>query len=120
MKRHPPEEVDEPTMFDAARARSTDPETSHFAAASVTNQTTIRAKIVRILISAELTDEEILDGFIKRGWSGTPSGVRTRRCELVESGVVEDSGRRRLTDARRESIVWRLRSPPGLATEGPC
>ena len=31
-----------------------------------------------------------------------------RRGELVKKGLVEDSGRRRMTNAGRSAIVWRL------------
>lgn len=57
-----------------------------------------------------LTDEEMLDT-MKKYWDEdtfTPSGVRSRRAELVEAGWVVDSGVKRLTAARKSSIVWRL------------
>jgi hypothetical protein len=37
------------------------------------------------------------------------SGARTRRSELVDVGMVEDSGRRELTQAGRQTIVWRVK-----------
>ena len=35
-----------------------------------------------------------------------PSTVRPRRLELVEAGLVRDSGRTRKTRSDREAIVW--------------
>ena len=36
------------------------------------------------------------------------SGLRTRRSELVDAGLVVDSGERKLTQNGAKSIVWRL------------
>jgi hypothetical protein len=33
---------------------------------------------------------------------------RPRRVELTQEGIVMDSGRRKLTDSRREAVVWIL------------
>jgi hypothetical protein len=35
-----------------------------------------------------------------------PSTQRPRRIELVEAGLVKDSGRHRLTDSGKRAVVW--------------
>jgi hypothetical protein len=49
------------------------------------------------------TDEEMQDGI------PMPANTqRPRRCELCQMGRIKDSGLRRLTDAKREAVVWQL------------
>lgn len=69
--------------------------------------TELQEVILAVLISAgPATDEELLPR-VRRVWPGaTPSGVRTRRAELVDAGKVGDSGQRRRTSTGRRSIVW--------------
>lgn len=52
-----------------------------------------------------LTDSDIYknDGVSKHN---SPSGARTRRCELVDMGFVKSSGRTKTLPSGRESIVW--------------
>jgi hypothetical protein len=38
----------------------------------------------------------------------SPSGIRTRRSELVEEGIVKDSGRLETLPSNRKAIVWEL------------
>lgn len=110
-----------PSFGSAPVARSTDPETSHEAAASAEpSAASIRARVLDVLTDAAadgLTDEEIGEAFANLGWPGTPSGIRTRRKELTrttgrglsaEPPAVEDSGERRKTKAGRSTIVWRV------------
>jgi hypothetical protein len=89
------------------RARSTDPPTSHAAAASAAPLTgRVRIEVLRALRAAGsdgLTDEELV---ARLSHVATPSGVRTRRAELTERGWVHDSGLQRLTRSRRRAIVW--------------
>lgn len=47
------------------------------------------------------TDEEV-----QRGLGMNPSTQRPRRVELVEAGLVVDSGARRETASGREAVVW--------------
>ena len=47
------------------------------------------------------TDEEI-----QTGLDMNPSTQRPRRVELVDQGLLEDSGRTRLTRSRRSAVVW--------------
>jgi hypothetical protein len=92
------------------RARNTDPHTSHEAAASVLR---IRETQQRILTSLRthgpLTDEQISHVAFEEGWYTSPSGLRTRRSELVEAGLVVDSTLRHRTVSGRRSIIWKAR-----------
>lgn len=47
------------------------------------------------------TDEEV-----QMSLAMNTSTQRPRRVELVEGGLVRDSGHRRLTRARRKAVVW--------------
>jgi hypothetical protein len=100
--------VSDPTLFDA-RARSTDPETSWDAARSISRDglRENQAAVLRLLRRyGPLTDEQIgeLYGHVP---PQSPSGLRTRRHELQELGLVEDSGERARLRSGRQAIVWR-------------
>lgn len=88
-------------------ARATDPQTSWDAARSVTGLNVRQAHIYTILLNfGSMTDERILDEYLYRFDFISPSGCRTRRKELVEFGLVEDSGRRTPLVSGRLSIEW--------------
>jgi len=89
------------------RARKTDPQTSHDAAESVTNLTQTQATILRVL-KRPRTDAQLVEAYrkLKRAPLASESGIRSRRAELVEKGLVADSGDRALTPFNRRSIVW--------------
>jgi hypothetical protein len=38
----------------------------------------------------------------------SPSGIRSRRAELTDLGLIIDSGRRTVTPSGRPCIVWTL------------
>lgn len=92
------------------RARSGDPETSHAAARTVKNITELH-KIILDRLEYPSTDEYLfkcvskLDDLIV-----SPSGLRTRRAELVKLGKVEDSGETRTLASGRQGTVWRLKA----------
>jgi len=87
-------------------ARATDPQTSWDAAKSVKGLTQTREAILGLLraLPEGRTDEEI--------WKALPaerttlSGMRTRRAELVDMGLVKDSGKRVTGRTGRKMIVW--------------
>lgn len=91
-----------------AFARSSDPATSHLAAASLDSDK-LRASQSEVLhfmrLSGPVTDEQLV-----RYYVGTvpqsPSGLRTRRSELVARGLVEDTGQRVVLPSGRKAIVW--------------
>lgn len=93
------------------QARLTDPETSHEAARSVTDLTVKQAHVLAVLEAWKpwggLTDERIRLEYVRddRPYQ-SESGLRTRRHELVELGLVVDSGRRERLASGRRAIIW--------------
>lgn len=94
----------------APAARLFDPATSHAAARSVNRERLIdtqRAIVTLLAMRGGMTDDEISEA-----WNETmtepvsPSGLRTRRSELVKLGRVKDSGQRRKLATGRSAIVW--------------
>lgn len=98
------------------RARRTDRATSHAAARSVRGQTETHARILEVLDAGPpATDEQIASRYqaaaAMQGWPPvSPSGLRSRRAELVDMGLVEDSGLRGRTASGRACTVWRAAS----------
>lgn len=97
-----------PSCQPSARARRSDPITSHEAAASVRKITETHTRLLDLLERrGAMTDEEI-----SAAWTGSglppasPSGLRSRRAELVDRGLIADSGMTRLTASGRRTIVW--------------
>ena len=71
--------------------RATDPDTSLAAARQALagdTPNTIRATILALLAGGPLTDDGIVKWFAEHGQPGSPSGIRTRRKELVDDGLV--------------------------------
>lgn len=92
-------------------ARSTDPATSHEAAASITDLRKKQADVWHMLHTlGAMTDEQLVDAFAS-DWAShmaqSPSGVRTRRNELARMGLVQDTGDLRPTRGGRRAKVWR-------------
>jgi len=101
-----------------AHARRTDPDTSHAAAASITedqlrdSQQAVLA-LFRLFDESGGTDQKAARHYELRrkraGWpSQSASGLRTRRKELVDAGFLGDSGQRETLESGRKSIVWRV------------
>ena len=82
-----------------ARARNTDPITSHLAAKSV--------NVLKALRRAR-TDVELVEAYnnLKTAPRASDSGIRSRRAELVRRGMVIDTGKRVRLDSGRYAIVW--------------
>jgi hypothetical protein len=96
-------------MPDGAVARRSDPKTSWDAARSVRGLTETQYRVLFLLrLQGPLTDEEIWHQHLYTlpGIFVSQSGLRTRRAELVDKGIIVDTGRTRPTDAGRDSIVW--------------
>lgn len=93
-------------------ARRTDPKTSHDAAKSVKGITATKAYILRALKKRARTDVQLLEAY--RNYKTAPlaseSGIRTRRAELVDMGMIADSGRRAVLPSGRKAIVWDITS----------
>ena len=99
-------------LFSVPRARRTDPETSHEAAGSVRNVTRVQAMILDILATwGPGTDQQIADIYEdihRRDMPCSPSGVRTRRAELVALGRVRWTGETVRLASGRAARVWGL------------
>lgn len=89
-----------------AVARRTDPQTSWDAARSVKDLRQSQQIILGAIIAyGPITDEDI-HAMLKVPMS--PSGARTRRKELVDKGLVQDSGQRAKTRSGRQTILWEV------------
>jgi len=90
-------------------ARNTDPFTSHLAAESERDVTATQSYILRCL-KRPRPDHELVLAY--RAYKTAPyaseSGIRSRRSELVELGMVCDSGKRTNTASGRTAIVWEV------------
>lgn len=94
----------------APAARLFDPATSHAAARSVNRdrlRDTQRAILTMLVMRGGMTDDEIATAWAANMTEQvSPSGLRTRRSELVNTGRVKDSGERRKLATGRSAIVW--------------
>lgn len=90
-----------------ARARNTDPITSHLAAKSVRDVTATQEYVLKALRRAR-TDVELVEAYnnLKTAPRASDSGIRSRRAELVRRGMVIDTGKRVRLDSGRYAIVW--------------
>lgn len=98
---------------DRARARKADPETSRDAAASVGSLTARQTAILRLLHQhGPMSDERLCREYrasdFSFGLPQTDSSIRSRRAELVDTGLARDSGRRVQTATGRKSAVWTI------------
>lgn len=109
-------------MGDKPVARRSDPQTSWDAARSVDKVRESQAQVLYLLKRyGPMTDVQIAATFREvYGKGQSPSGLRTRRAELVDKGLVSDSGERWRLDTGRWAIVWHLveghGSEPAAAT----
>jgi hypothetical protein len=96
-------------MMKTVRARRTDPTTSHLAAESVDNVTKTQEYVLRCL-KRPRNDVELVSAYraYKTAPMASESGIRTRRAELVDRGLVVDTGRRVKLSSGRYAIVWGL------------
>lgn len=94
-----------------AVARRYDPFTSWEAARSVLRISASQEAIRGLLRTfGPMTDDELLCAYNnEKGMPPriSPSGLRTRRKELVRAGIVEDSGERRELPSGRLGIAWK-------------
>lgn len=93
--------------------RPTDPETSHAAADSVrAERGGSRSAILGVLaLIGPTTDTGLIQAYLSLAELGevppqSPSGIRTRRKELVVQGRVVDTGERVQLISGRLSVVW--------------
>lgn len=65
----------------------------------------LQRRIHDLLSMASMTDEELCER-IRRETPLSDSGIRSRRAELVERGMVRASGRFALSHSGRRMIIW--------------
>lgn len=96
-----------------ARARTTDPATSHQAAASVTDLTTKQQAVLDCIHRlGPLTDRGLVQTYealrARNAWPAqSESGLRTRRSELVDLGHITSNGTTRLSSGRKAHLWGR-------------
>ena len=91
-----------------AKARKTDPKTSHDAADSVDNITATKRHILKMLRTPKCDDQLLVMWKTSKGApEASESGIRSRRAELVREGRVVDTGKRIVLRSGRSAIVWK-------------
>ena len=96
------------------RARTTDPDTSHDAARSLTHVRESQEAVLRLFRRCgPMTDTALVSRYETVGERPvqSPSGLRTRRSELTAAGLVIDTGRRVRLPSGRRGIVWKADDP---------
>ena len=96
-----------------ARARTRDPYTSHLAARSVDTSADRYKGILHLLTGQPMSDEDLWHWYstnrVTYGWpQQSPSGLRTRRRELVDAGHVRRSLIEGRTESGRVCQLWEL------------
>ena len=78
------------------------PDTSSDAAVQIKEDTArLRGRVLAALQSCPMSDQEL-----QTVLGMDPNTERPRRVELVQRGLVRDSGRRTVTTSGRKAIVW--------------
>jgi len=101
-------------LGDRAVARHTDPETSHEAAESISREriTAVQRALLWLLAAwGTLSDEQIALRYPASAPPASPSGLRTRRCELVQRGLVEHRGFTVMERTGNRTRTWGLTDP---------
>jgi hypothetical protein len=101
------------------KARNRDPQTSFDAANSISQKrvTETQRAIYYLLLAGPANDVDGY-GYYKVAMDqeiapyASESGYRSRRAELVELGLVEDTGERVKLRSGRKSIVWKSVNKP--------
>lgn len=102
-------------IYEGMLARPTDPATSHEAASSA--DLLGSQQLVYVIfekLGHGIPDHELIDWAAFFGTAGarlrrySPQRLRTARAELVDKGIVRDSGRRTVTEYGRDAVVWEL------------
>lgn len=92
-----------------ALARTTDPQTSHAAAASVTGQTDVQRNILYILKTYGAMHDVRLAQHYRSAHLlpfASESSLRTRRKELVDQGLINATEHDFVLPSGRKSIIW--------------
>jgi hypothetical protein len=97
-------------MSNRARARVSDPWTSHLAADSVGDVTPLQNRILQCFdIELAMTDEQLIHVYnltFGNVFFATDSSIRSRRHELVDMAKLVATKETRKTRTGRKSIIW--------------
>lgn len=94
-----------------AGARSTDPDTSHIAAAIRRDIAGNHRLVLQLLADhGPMTDWDLSQQAARRGIKIVPTSIGKRRQELLTVGYVCNSGRRRQTGTGATAICWQITS----------
>lgn len=88
--------------------RWSDPATSLLAAASVDLTKGQKIVMAAFRVRNSMTDDELIAQVVALGLKLSPSGCRSRRKELVELGILRDSGVKEKTQSKRLTTVWEV------------
>jgi len=88
--------------------RRSDPATSLLAAASVDLTKGQKVVMAAFRVRNSMTDDELIAQVVALGLKLSPSGCRSRRKELVELGILRDSGVKEKTQSKRLTTVWEV------------
>ena len=96
-----------------ARARNTDPQTSHDAAESVKRIEEQRRAIFALLDGTPMCDEKLVEQYemwekIDNFPQVTPQRIRTARADLVKLGQVVATEYKERMRSGRYGIIWRV------------
>lgn len=98
-------------MDEVAHARTSDPATSHAAAASLSSATLRESQqeVLDLFVEfGRMHDQLMIERADDAGSKQSPSGLRTRRSELVTKKKLRATSERVILPSRRGSIVWAL------------
>ena len=102
-------------MSTIAKARNSDPSTSHDAAQSITSDklSETQSAIMVILRETPMCDEKLVEQFhiwesLGRFPKASDQSIRSRRAELVRAGFVEYAGFDEMMTTGRYGRVWRV------------
>lgn len=107
-ERSRPEAAAESSASAGARARRTDPPTSHAAAQSVGD---LRASQIAVLLCFRTfgaMHDELLQARYEQQPPQSVSGLRTRRRELFDRGLLRATGETAKTVCNRATAIWEL------------
>lgn len=100
--------------IERAHARTTDPDTSHMAAASITDLAANQRAVLKVLrMIGPSTHEELVVQYHRAAMQGkvpkqSESGIRSRASDLEKKyHLVENTGTKRPNRNGRVVIVWR-------------
>ena len=98
-----------PVVIVPARARSTDPDTSHDAADSFSEHklSELQGAVLAWFQKHRRGTDEQLENSTEFA-NLAPSTARKRRTDLAERGLIRDSGERAINSRNRKMVVWEL------------